>query len=106
MDVTFSRLRRPEWDYHPTGKLSFELEHRYLLAGSPRRSFRDAKIQRLETMASDIAVGIAVLAAAKKEDRLRREEQAREREEARRQRALVLRSRHVEERREIGRAHV
>src|SRR3546814_9581543 len=51
-------------------------------------------------MASDIAVGIAVLAAAKKEDRLRREEQAREREEARRQRELVLRSRHVEERSE------
>src|SRR3546814_16550323 len=50
-------------------------------------------------MASGIAVGIAVLAAAKKEDRLRREEQAREREEARRQRELVLRSRHVEERR-------
>src|SRR3546814_12030989 len=50
-------------------------------------------------MASDIAVGIAVLAAAKKEDRLRREEQAREREEARRQPELVLRSRHVEERR-------
>jgi hypothetical protein len=97
--LDFSRTRFPEWDYHPTGLLSFELEQFYLLSGSPRRSFRDAKVQRLETMAGDIAVGIAVLAAAKKEDSLRREEQERQREEARRQRELVLRARHVEERR-------
>lgn len=39
----------------------------YIYGGgsSPRRSFRDAKVQRLENMASDIAVGLAVLAAAK-----------------------------------------
>jgi len=99
LDFDFSRPRFPEWDYHPTGRLSFELEHCYLLGGSPRRSFRDAKIQRLETMASDIAVGVAVLAAAKKEDRHRREEEARQREEARRRRELALRAQHVEERR-------
>ncbi len=99
LDFSFSRLRRPEWDYHPTGKLSFEFEQCYLLGGSPRRSFRDAKIQRLETMASDIVVGVAVLAAAKKEDRLRREEEARQREDERRRRNLVLREQHVEERR-------
>jgi hypothetical protein len=76
-------LSGPEWDYHPTGHLAFELEHFYLLAGAPRRSFKDAKVQRLENMASDIAVGIAVLAAARKDDRAKRDEQARQREEER-----------------------
>ncbi len=82
-DFSFSSLRGPEWDYHPTGQLVFELEHSYLLGGSPRRSFKDAKVQRIENMASDIAVGIAVLAAAKKDDQVKREEQARQREEER-----------------------
>jgi len=98
-DFAFSSLRGPEWDYHPTGQLAFELEQSYLLGGSPRRSFRDAKVQRIETMASDIAVGIAVLAAAKKDDRLKREEQARRDAEARRLRELALRRDHIAERR-------
>lgn len=98
-DFSFSSLRGPEWDYHPTGQLAFELEQSYLLGGSPRRSFRDAKVQRIETMASDIAVGIAVLAAAKKDDRLKREEQAQREAEARRQRELALRRDHIAERR-------
>lgn len=98
----FSRPRFAEWDYHPSGKLSFELEQCYLWGTSPRRSFRDAKIQRLETMAADIAVGIAVLAAAKKADRLRREEQARREAEERRLRELALRAKHVEERRDAA----
>jgi hypothetical protein len=92
-------LRGPEWDYHPTGQLAFELEHFYLLTGAPRRSFKDAKVQRLENMASDIAVGIAVLAAAKKDDQAKREEQERQREEARRLRELALRQDHIAERR-------
>ncbi|MFD2577934.1 hypothetical protein ACFSTD_03440 [Novosphingobium colocasiae] len=98
-DFSFSSLRGPEWDYHPTGQLAFELENSYLLGGSPRRSFKDAKVQRIENMASDIAVGIAVLAAAKKDDRLKREEQARREAEARRQRELALRRDHIAERR-------
>lgn len=98
-DFSFSSMRGPEWDYHPTGQLALELEHSYLLGGSPRRSFKDAKIQRIENMASDIAVGIAVLAAAKKDDRSKREEQARREAEARRQRELALRRDHIAERR-------
>ena len=89
----------PEWDYHPTGQLAFELEQSYLVGGSPRRSFKDAKIQRIENMASDIAVGIVVLAAAKKDDRAKREEEARQRAEERRSRELALRRKHVAERR-------
>ncbi|WP_414899737.1 hypothetical protein ACMT1E_08865 [Sphingomonas flavalba] len=99
MDFSPSFLRRPEWDYHPTGQLAFELEQSYLLGGSPRRSFKDAKVQRIENMASDIAVGIAVLAAAKKDDQVKREEQARQREEERRLRELALRRDHIAERR-------
>jgi hypothetical protein len=57
--VFIDRPRFPEWDYHPTGRLSFEFEQVYVFGGdtAPRRSFRDAKIQRLETMASEIGVG-------------------------------------------------
>lgn len=99
-DVDWSFLRGPEWDYHPTGLLAFELEQTYLLGSSPRRSFRDAKVQRVENMASDIALGIAVLAAAKKDDRARREDQARQREDERRLREVALRRVHVSERRE------
>lgn len=71
----------------------------HLLGGSPRRSFNDAKVQRLENIASDIAVGIAVLAAAKKGDHVRREEQAGQREEERRLRELALRRDQIAERR-------
>lgn len=93
-DFNWSSLRGPEWDYHPTGQLAFELQHSYLLGGSPRRSFKDAKVQRIENMASDIAVGIAVLAAAKKDDQGKRAEQARQHEEERRQRELAHRKAH------------
>jgi len=101
-DFSLSFLRGPEWDYHPTGLLAFELEHSYLLGGSPRRSFRDAKVQRIENIAGDIAVGMAVLAAARKDDHVRRERQARQREEERRLRELAFRRDHIAERR--GRA--
>jgi hypothetical protein len=78
--------------YHPIGQLSFEFEQVYVFRGSaPRRSFRDAKVQRLENMASDIAVGLAVLAAAKTEERLRREVEQRRIEEERRRRELAVR---------------
>ena len=99
-DFSWSFLYGPEWDYHPTGQLAFELEQTYLLGGSPRRSFKDAKVQRIENMASDIAVGIVVLAAAKKDDRAKRAEDARQRDEARQQRELALRKNHIIERRD------
>lgn len=98
-DFNWSSLRGPEWDYHPTGQLAVELEHFYLLSGTPRRAFKDAKVQRIENMTGDIAVGIAVLAAAKKDDHFKREGQARQREEERRQRELALRQDHIAERR-------
>jgi hypothetical protein len=98
--VSFDRPSFPEWDYHPTGKLAIEFEHFYTLSGpSIRRSFRDAKTQRLEIMAGDIAVGLAVLAAAKSEDRRQREEAARQEEERRQQRERAERRRYVQNRR-------
>ena len=57
-------------------------------------------------MASDIAVGLAVLAAAKTEDRLRREAEQRRIEEERRRRELAARVKHVEDRRTAGLAAV
>lgn len=102
-NLIFDRPTFPEWDHHPTGQLSFEFEHVYLFRGTaPRRSFRDAKVQRLEHMASDIAVGLAVLAAAKTEDRLAREGEQLRKEEERRRRELAARVKHIEDRRTAG----
>src|SRR6185437_1000922 len=103
-DVFLDRPRFPEWDFHPTGQLSFELEQVYVFGrgSSPRRSFRDAKVQRLENMASDIAVGLAVLAVAKTEQRLKREAEQRRIEEERRRHELATRIKHVEDRRTAG----
>lgn len=102
-DVWQSRPQFPEWDYTPTGQLSLEFESVYLLEGiSPRRSFRDAKIQRLENMASEIAVGLTVLAAAKSEARRQREVRDLEIEAARRERERLARAKHIEDRRRAG----
>ncbi|HJS12962.1 hypothetical protein [Sphingopyxis sp.] len=98
-DVDLFPPRFPEWDYHPTGQLSFELDQQHFWNASPRKSFRDAKVQRLELIAGDIAVGIAVYGAAMKADRIRREEDARQCEEERRQREQAERAEHVEKRR-------
>lgn len=101
--VFVDRPRFPEWDYHPTGQLSFEFEQVYVFGGTaPRRSFRDAKVQRLEKMAGEIGVGLAVLAAAKTERRLRQEAEQRRVEEERRRRELAARVKHIEDRRIAG----
>lgn len=64
----------PEWDYMPSGKIGIEFEQVWTQARvAPRRAFRDGKTQTLEAMVSDIAVGLAVLAAAKTQVRLERE---------------------------------
>lgn len=96
----FDQPRFPEWDYHPTGRLCFEFEQVWLCgAASPRRSFRDAKVQRLETMAGEIAVGLAVLAAAKTEERIRCEAEERKQEAARLARERDARAKFIESRR-------
>lgn len=102
-NVFLDRPRFAEWDFHPTGRLSFEFERVYLFGSAvPRRSFRDAKVQRLENMASEIGVGIAVLAAAKTEQRLKREAEQRRIEEEWRRRELEARVKHIEDRRAAG----
>lgn len=104
-DWDLSRPRFPEWDYQPTGQLGFELEHVYS-EGSPRRTFRDGEIQRLEDMAGDIAVGIAVIAAAKFERRRQCEAEQRRQEERRQLREQAMRAKHVEERRTAALDHI
>lgn len=58
--------------------------------------------QRLEGMASVIAVGLAVLAVAKREDRSRREVEQRQREEEQQRREKLARIKHIEDRRTAG----
>lgn len=66
----------PEWDYICTGQLGIEMEGTYVASGQePRKTFRDGKVQKLETLASDIAVALAVLAVVKREERERRAEE-------------------------------
>lgn len=102
-DVFLDKPSFPDWDYRLTGHLSLELEHVYVFQGAaPRRTFRDAKTQRLENMASEIAVGIAVLAAAKTDVRLKREAEQHRIEEERLRREQSARIKHIEERRARG----
>lgn len=98
--LNFDRPNIPEWDYKSSGKIGLEFEHVWTQARvSPRRTFRDGKTQTLETMVSDIAVGLAVLAVAK--TRVRLEQEARQKawqaEQDRREKAARLA--HIEERR-------
>jgi hypothetical protein len=95
----------PEWDYHPTGLLSFEMKREfYADHASVRLSFRDAKVQRLENVAPDIGVAIAVLAASQAECRKQATLEAQRRENEQERRAKAERARHIEERRkaELG----
>jgi hypothetical protein len=88
----------PEWDYLATGQLAIELEHVY--GGvCPRTTFRDGKVQRFETMAIDVAVAVAVLAAAKTDARLQGEAAERRRKDEREHRDRGLRAEHIQERR-------
>lgn len=93
------RNPRPEWDHNPTGQVAFEMDVYLRYSSQIRRSFKDAKIQRLENMAADIAVGIAVLAAAKREDDRKAEEARLLEEEATRRRIEAKRRTYIEERR-------
>lgn len=90
----------PEWDYICTGQLGIEMEGVYVASGQgPRKTFRDAKVQKLENLASDVAVALAVLAVAKREERERRQEEERVRQEAQRARERPFREEHVADRR-------
>ncbi len=92
-----------EWDYVCTGQLGFEMESIYMQGRQgPRSTFRDAKIQRLDSMAEEISVALVVLATAKREERLRRDEAERVRLEEKRIRELPLRAKFVAERRREG----
>lgn len=93
------RNRFPEWDYIPTGQLAVELEDIFYAGGAPRRNFRDGKTQTVESMAEDIAVGLVVFAAAKKEKVQRDRERAEQAELERQRRQDAERRRHISDRR-------
>jgi hypothetical protein len=88
----------PQWDYRPTGQLAIELSE---VRGElrPRSTFRDGKVQRFETMASDVAVAVSVIAAAKTDERLKREAWEQKRKDERDRRDDGLRAEHIQERR-------
>lgn len=91
---------RPEWDYVPTGQLAFEFDIYLRYASQVRRAFKDAKLQRLENLAPDIAIGLAVLAAAKAEDDQKAEEARLREEEAKLRRIEAQRLAYIAERRD------
>ena len=100
-----------DWDYTLTGKLSISLEpSRYYHHASPRRSFNDGKKQRLENIVDKIAIGIAVVAAAKNERKREDDERARELELRRQReeqtaRLTVIKKRRVDKLSELKATH-
>lgn len=99
-DSPTSRLfrQRPELDYAPSGKVTFEFDL-FVRQSSVRRSFNDAKIKRLEDMANEIAVGLATIAAAKAEDNRNDEERKVREKEAADRRNKQKRLAYIEDRR-------
>ncbi|AHE52834.1 hypothetical protein [Sphingomonas sanxanigenens] len=95
-----------DWDYEHTGLLSVELEVVHLGLTTPRHAFRDGITQRLERMASEIAIGIAVIAAAKTKRQREAEERERHEREARVAREAEARRKHVEGRRSAALAMI
>ena len=90
----------PDWDYICTGQLGIEMEGTYVSGGQePRKTFRDGKVQKLESLASDVAVALAVLAVAKREARERRAAEDRARQAAQRERERPFREEFIAERR-------
>lgn len=89
-----------DWDYNLTGRLSISFEPVWSYRQpTPRRSFNDGKRQRLEDLMDKIAIGIAVVAAAKAERKRKDDEQARLYEEQRQRREMEARLEYIEERR-------
>ncbi|AWW72927.1 hypothetical protein CD351_00630 [Erythrobacter sp. KY5] len=89
-----------DWDYNPTGRLSISFEPVWSYRQpTPRRSFNDGKRQRVEGLVDKIAIGIAVVAAAKAERKRKDDEQARLYEEQRQRREMKARFEYIEERR-------
>ena len=101
LDMISPRLRFPEWDYHSTGMLSFEMKQGYSEGSTTvRATFRDAKVQRLENVTADIGVALAVMAVARAEGRKQAELRLQHREDERLRREQAQRDRHVEDRRQ------
>lgn len=96
-----SGLVRPwaEWDYTPSGMLTVELDIHIRHRSGLARNFRDGKKQRLEDLAAKIAMAMPVLAAAKREDERRDEEQRLRWAEDERRRNDAKRRAYIEERR-------
>lgn len=89
-----------DWDYNPTGRLSISFEPVWSYRQpTPRCSFNDGKRQRLEDLVDKIAIGIAVVAAAKAERKRKDDEQARLYEEQRQRREMEARLEYIKERR-------
>lgn len=98
-DDYWVRPNWPEWDYSPSGRISFAFDTYVSCVSNLRKSFRDGKTQTLERMVPDIAVGLAVLFAAKQEDARRAAEARRRYEEAERRRIEAQRLEYIEEKR-------
>lgn len=96
--------RRPQYEYHPTGRLTFRFDG---YGNGHRLSWSDGKTQRLEDLLNEIVAGAVRLAvhwrrkheereaahrAWEEADRLRREVERQEGEERRRCERLMIRS--------------
>ncbi len=83
-----------EFEWVPTGRLSLKIDHSYL--DGIRRSWADARKQRVELCLNDFIIGLVAAAETLKAQRLAREERQREWREAEERRAEEARLREEE----------
>ena len=76
----------PDFDYQPTGKLTFSIVGHYLYRRGVRSSWSDAKVQRLDNCLNSVVAGLITAATVVKAKRLESERKAREWAEEQRRR--------------------
>lgn len=106
-NTQISYPRIPEWDYVADERLHLKLDHpRNDYGASIRGSFKDTRLRRLEAMPEQIAIELAVIAAAREEFLARRAEKQRRADEKQKRREEGYRREYILQRRRDGVAEI
>jgi hypothetical protein len=106
-NTQISYPRIPDWDYFADERLHLELDRPRIDYGANiRGSFNDTRLRRLEAMPEQIAIELAVIAAARAEFLARRAEKQRRVDEKQKRREEGYRREYILQRRRDGVAEI
>ena len=106
-NTQISYPRIPDWDYFADERLQLKLDYPRIDYGANiRGSFNDTRLRRLEAMPEQIAMELAVIAAAREEFLARRAEKQRRADEKQKRREEGYRREYILQRRRDGVAEI